>query len=158
MPVTVVQPGFVNGESKRGSEATKRGKGVGGVFPPPTVGRFFVNSCKKIAFSCTLNAIIRGVGYVKWHIPIPLLPLLKFLLLQLTGRRAAWTIVPLSYASDRLTVVQSGFVNGESKRGSEATERGRVWEGVFPLPRYWDFFPLISFTPINGEEGAWALV
>ena len=36
MPVPVVQPGFVNLGSKRGSEATERGKGVGGA-----VGRFF---------------------------------------------------------------------------------------------------------------------
>ena len=39
VPVTVVQPGFVNGGPKRGSEATERGEGVGGGFPPPTVGR-----------------------------------------------------------------------------------------------------------------------
>ena len=32
-----------------------------------------------------------------------------------------------------VTVVQPGFVNGGPKRGSEATERGRVWG--FPLPR-----------------------
>ena len=32
MQVTVVQPGFVIGRSKRGSEATKRGEGVGGGF------------------------------------------------------------------------------------------------------------------------------
>ena len=48
MPVTVVQPGFVNG-----------GLWEGG-FPPPTVGRKFENSCMKTAFSCTLNTIIRG--------------------------------------------------------------------------------------------------
>ena len=42
MPVTVVQPIFVNGGPKRGSEATERGEGVGG------------------AFSCTLDTIIRG--------------------------------------------------------------------------------------------------
>ena len=35
MPVTVVQPGFVNGGPKRGSEATERGEGVGGGFPLP---------------------------------------------------------------------------------------------------------------------------
>ena len=36
MPVTVVQPGFVNGGPKRGSEATKWGiEGVGGGFPLP---------------------------------------------------------------------------------------------------------------------------
>ena len=38
---------------KRGSEATERGEGVGGGgggFPPPTVGRFFENSCIKTKF------------------------------------------------------------------------------------------------------------
>ena len=40
MPVTVVQPGFVNGGPKRGSEATERGEGVGERFPPPTAGDF----------------------------------------------------------------------------------------------------------------------
>ena len=35
--------------------------GGGGGVPPPTVGIFVVeNSCMKTAFSCTLNAIIRG--------------------------------------------------------------------------------------------------
>ena len=62
MPVTVVQPGFVNGVPKRGSEATERGEGMGGGSPLPTLGRFVVveNSCMKTAFSCTLNANIRG--------------------------------------------------------------------------------------------------
>ena len=49
MRVTVVQPGFVNGGPKRGSEATERGR----VFPPPTVGRFFENLCIKTTFSFT---------------------------------------------------------------------------------------------------------
>ena len=45
----------------RGSEATERGEGVGGGFPPPMHGReIFDNSCMKTAFSCTLNTIIRG--------------------------------------------------------------------------------------------------
>ena len=35
MPVTVVQPGFVNGGPKRGSDATEQGKGVGEGFPLP---------------------------------------------------------------------------------------------------------------------------
>ena len=33
--VTVVQPGFVNGGPKRGSEATEWGEGVEGGFPLP---------------------------------------------------------------------------------------------------------------------------
>ena len=50
IPVTVVQPRFVNG-----------GRARGGCFPPPTVGRFFFqNLCLKLAFSCTLDTIIRG--------------------------------------------------------------------------------------------------
>ena len=51
----------------RGSEATEperaeraRGEGVGGGVPPPTVGRFFENSCMKTAFSSTLNDIIHN--------------------------------------------------------------------------------------------------
>ena len=36
------------------------GGGVGGGIPPPTVRKIFKNSCMKTAFSCTLNAIIRG--------------------------------------------------------------------------------------------------
>ena len=74
MPVTVVQPGFVNRGPKRGSEATKRGEGVGGGFPPPTVGIFFVveKLGMKTAFSCTLNAIYFGVDYMKYSIhPLP---------------------------------------------------------------------------------------
>ena len=56
MPVTVVQPGFVNGEAKRGSEATELWEGV-----PPSHGReIFENSCMQPTFSCTLNVIIRG--------------------------------------------------------------------------------------------------
>ena len=34
MPVPVVQPGFINLGSKRGSKATERGEGVGGGFLP----------------------------------------------------------------------------------------------------------------------------
>ena len=39
---------------------TERGEGVGGGFPPPTVGRFFEKLCMKTAFSSTLSDIIRG--------------------------------------------------------------------------------------------------
>ena len=45
---------------KQGSEVTERGEGVGGSFPPPTVGRFFEKLCMKTAFSSTLSDIIRG--------------------------------------------------------------------------------------------------
>ena len=58
MPVTVVQPGFVNGVPKRGSEATKPGEGG---FVSPSHGREnFEYSCMKTVFSCTLYTIIRG--------------------------------------------------------------------------------------------------
>ena len=60
MPVTVVQPGFVNGGPKRGSEATERGEGVGGGFPPSHGREIFQNLCLKTAFSCTLDTFIRG--------------------------------------------------------------------------------------------------
>ena len=84
MPVTGVQPGFVNGGgAKRGSEATEC---VGGA-----IGRF-VETCMKTSmkttFSCTLNAIIIGVGYVKWHIyqsPTP-----PFLIFTLINGEEAW--------------------------------------------------------------------
>ena len=45
---------------QRGSEATERGEGVGGGFPPYHGREIFENSCMKTAFSCTLNAINRG--------------------------------------------------------------------------------------------------
>ena len=60
IPVTVVQPRFVNGGIVRGSEATERGEGVGGGFPPSDGRELFLNMCLKLAFSCTLDTIIRG--------------------------------------------------------------------------------------------------
>ena len=64
MPVTVVQPGFVNVGPKRGSEATERGQGVvGGMWEgeSPSHGReIFQNLCLKTTFSCTLDTFIRG--------------------------------------------------------------------------------------------------
>ena len=123
IPVTVVQPGFVNGGPKRGSEVTERGEGVGGGF---TVGRFLENSCMKTTFSCTLNAIIRG--WVMWsdtyQSPTP--PLINFTPIKGAG---AW---PLVSPAMPVTVVRPGFVNGEPKRGSEATERGEGVGGAFP--------------------------
>ena len=57
MPVTVVQPGFVNGGQ---SEGAKRRSG-GRVWEGGSHGReIFENSCMKTACSCTLNTIIRG--------------------------------------------------------------------------------------------------
>ena len=45
----------------------------------PRKGDFFELSCTKIALFCTLNVIIRGEGYVKWHIPVPYFPIYFFL-------------------------------------------------------------------------------
>ena len=74
IPVTVVQPGCVNGGQSKGAKWPRWGRvwegvwgeGVGGGFPPPTLGRFFENLCMKTAFSSTLSDIIRG-SYVRWH-------------------------------------------------------------------------------------------
>ena len=57
LAMPVPQLAFVNLGSKRGSEATEWGEGV---FPPPTVGIFFENSCMKTAFVLHINAFIRG--------------------------------------------------------------------------------------------------
>ena len=79
-PSVSAELGFVNLESKRGSEAIEWGEGVGGV--SPCHGRdFYVvdNSCMKTTiFLHIFNAIIKGVGYVRCHIytihcPLPLI-------------------------------------------------------------------------------------
>ena len=63
MPVTVVQPGFVNGGPKRGSKATERGRVWEGV--SPSHGReIFQNLCLKTAFSCTLDPVLGVVNVV----------------------------------------------------------------------------------------------
>ena len=60
MPVTVVQPGLSTGRQSEGAKRPSGGR-VWEVGYPPTVGRyFFETSCMKTAFSCALNAIIRG--------------------------------------------------------------------------------------------------
>ena len=140
IPVTVVQPWFVNGGRKLGSESTERWEGVGGV--PSPCRRFFFLPCMKTAFSCTFNAVIRGKVIVKCHTPLPYSPLLIFFN-QINGGEGAWALVPLALP---VTVVQpSGvpehfeFWRGKTSKGahyvwgprwrSEATERGRVWEG-----------------------------
>ena len=50
MAVTVVQPGFVNGGQSEGAKRPSGGRVWDGGFPPPTVGRFFENSCIKTKF------------------------------------------------------------------------------------------------------------
>ena len=106
-PVTMVQPGFINGGPKRGSEATERGKGVGGGgggVPPSLSREMFENSCMKTLFSCTLNSIIRpkGVGFVKWHIytntllPPPDPPVFFFFFLLQSMREKHGPLYPLA--------------------------------------------------------------
>ena len=70
-------PGFINGGG---------GGEEGGGFSPSHGREIFENSGMKLAFSCTLKAIIKGGGYVKIIIyQCPTAPLLKFPLLQSTG-------------------------------------------------------------------------
>ena len=133
--VTVVQPGFVNRRPKRGSEATKRGR----VWFSPSHDRdiFFENSCMKMEFSCTLNPIISGVGYVKWHRPIPYSTLFSFIPIN-GGGGGDMCPSALSYASDSgaAKICQQGVKARErSDRAGEGCGRG------VPLPRYiWRFF------------------
>ena len=84
---------------------------------------------------CTLNAILRGEGYVKWHIPIPYSTHFNIYFTPINGGGA---FVPLSYASDSgaAKICQRG---GGLMRGSEATDRGclppptvgRFWKCVY---------------------------
>ena len=50
----------------RGSEATERGKGVGGVYPPPTVGTFFKIGVSKSHFKALKKRFSREL-YAKFH-------------------------------------------------------------------------------------------
>ena len=133
MPVPVVQPGFVNHRVK--ARVWERG------FPPPTVGRFFFveNSCMKLAFSCTLNAIIRGYSYVRWHIPIPYSPFKKNSFTPII-KGSMGPNVPL--IAMPVTIVQPEFVNGGQSEGAKRPSGERVWEGrgSLPLPTVVRFF------------------
>ena len=111
---------------KQGSEVTERGKGVGGGFPPLTVGRFF---CWKFVYMKTTflahwMALLGGwlceVTYTNPLLPPPLL--LKNYFTPIKGA-AAWPLVPLAMP---VTVVQPGFVNGG---GGGGAKRG---EGAIP--------------------------
>ena len=53
---------------------------------------------------------------MKWHYNTP--PF-KVAFTPINGEEGAWVLVPLSCASNRPIVVQTGFVNSASKRGSE---------------------------------------
>ena len=55
IPVTVVQPRFVNG-----GKARERSDRARGGFPPSHGREIFQNLCMKLAFSYTLDTIIRG--------------------------------------------------------------------------------------------------
>ena len=72
MPVTVVQPRFVNRGPKRGSEATERGEGVGRRYRDCFTAWVCVDLhcpvCMKTAFSCILNAIITGGGGGRYEV------------------------------------------------------------------------------------------
>ena len=48
--------------------------------------------------------------------------------------------------------ISHGIIEGEGLRGSEATERGRVWEGGFPPPTVGSFF---IFRLENMQSGAY---
>ena len=109
---SIVQPGFVNGGQ---SEEAKRPSGGS----PPTIGRVFENLCMKTAFSCTLNAIIRGYR------------LYNLLSSNQGGGGGHGPLCPLAMP---MTVVQPGFVNGRPKRGSKSTERGGGCGRGIPLP------------------------
>ena len=100
---------------------TKRGEGVGGGVPSPTVGRIFVceNLCMKTTFLVHLMALLGG-----WLCDVTYHPLLlKNYFTPIKGAEAC-PLVPLAMP---VTVVQPRFVNGGPKGGGEATERG---EGV----------------------------
>ena len=93
MPVTVVQPGFVNGR------APKRGEGVG-------------NLCMKTAFSLTLNVIIRGSKCrgIDQFLTLP------FYLLQRQrggGGWGGWALVSRSYMPVSSDSGAARIVNGK---------------------------------------------
>ena len=56
IPVTVVQPWFVNGGKAREPKRLERGEGCG----PSHGGEIFQNLRMKLTFSCTLDTIIMG--------------------------------------------------------------------------------------------------
>ena len=67
--------GFQQGEAKRASEATERGG-----------GEFFSSAYENIIMPL-------GIGYVKWHKPIPYFPFLIFVYSNQRGG-GAWALVP----------------------------------------------------------------
>ena len=99
MPVTVVQPGFVNGGAKARERSDRARGGVweGGFH----CREIFENSFMKTAFSCTLNSIIIRGGRLyemeKYQSPTP--PFLKFFYANQLGGGGMGACT-LSYAND----------------------------------------------------------
>ena len=138
IPVTVVQPGFVNGGQSEGAKQPSGGgggEGVGRGFTPFHRREIFFgeNSCMKTKFLAHWMSLLGGWLYEVTYTN-PYSPFFFIILLQSRGRGGggAWALVPLAMP---VTVVQPGFVNGVPKRGSEATELGEGVGGGFPLPR-----------------------
>ena len=87
MPVTVVQPGFVNGGGKAREQGTWRVWVWEEEFPPPTVVRFFLKTWYDNGIFLHIKCHnCMGVGYVKWHIPIPYSPFLNFFYFNQRGK------------------------------------------------------------------------
>ena len=129
IPVTVVQPGFVNGGPKRGSEATERGEGV----VSPSHGREIFQ--KFVSETFIRGSLWSGID----QFPTLVLFLMNFfqgkfflfpfflLLFYSPINGGGGVMAPLCILAIPVTVVQPRFVNGG---------KARVWEGGTPyLPR-----------------------
>ena len=131
MPLTVVQPGFVNvgGGAKRGSKATKRGEGV--IPPsPPTVWRLLKIRVWKRHFLAhywhrpnwlLLFFILFLMNLFQRNI-FPFPPLLFYLVYsQINGGGGGgpFVHVPLCILAIPVTVVQPGFVIGGQSEGAK---------------------------------------
>ena len=108
-------------KTRERSDRVGGGCGGGGGCPTPMVRRYFFR-VSKLHFFFFLHIKFHhyrgGRLYVKWHIPTPTSPFYFFHSNQ-EGGGEAWAFVPLTMP---VPVVQLGFVNLGSKRGSEATE------------------------------------
>ena len=125
IPVTVVQPGFVNGGQSEGAKWPSGGRVWEG---GPTVGRFFENSCMKTTFLAHWMPLLGGwlceVTYTN-----PLLPPSFEKLFYSNQEGGGMAPCALSYASD-------GGAARICQRGAKARERcDRAGGRVFPLPR-----------------------
>ena len=93
----------------------------GGNLPSPA-GKMFVNTCMKMTFSCTFNAIITRVGYVKWYTN-PLIPPFNLFSSNQRGKERC-VKCPLPR-----------LINGEGELCEVVNQSSQT--------------PLISYTPIN---------